>query len=192
MGKRAARDSLDQDLEIPPDPFSPPGIEGLHQGLSALFMKAYFYTRRVFDEAMRPHGISGPQAGVLDRIYENPGISGLEISREMLTTPQAVQVMLATLERKGLIERRQDPSNRRFVQAFLTEEGHSVILKCRAEAVAAEQRLGEGFSAEERELMIRFLERYLGRPIADRVGRATRAFDANDRAEEPIAEGSTD
>jgi len=178
-------------LENPSDPFSPPGIEELHhQSLSVLFMKAYFYTRRIFDEAMRPHGISGPQAGVLDRIYERPGISGVEISREMLTTPQAVQIMLATLERKGLIERRQDPSNRRFVQAFLTEEGHAVILKCRAEALAAEGRLGEGFSAEERQLMIRFLERFIDQPTAARAGRATSASGPDDHTGRPIADGS--
>lgn len=159
------------DHRAAPEPLSAPSsahdVDGLHQGLSALFMKAYFYTRRVFDEAMRPHGISGSQAGVLDRIYVMPGISGIEISREMLTTPQAVQIMLATLERKGLIERRQDPGNRRFVQAFLTEKGHSVIHECRAEALAAEQRIIEGFSAEERALVIRFMERFLDRASPD-------------------------
>jgi DNA-binding MarR family transcriptional regulator len=153
-------------------------------------MMAYFHTRRVFDEAMRPHGISGPQSGVLDRIYEKPGVSGIEISRAMLTTPQAVQIMLATLERKGLIERRQDPNNGRSIQAFLTEKGHSVILKCRAEAFAAEQRLAEGFSAEERETAIRFLERFLDRPIAERAGREPSECDHNVRTGSSTADGS--
>jgi DNA-binding MarR family transcriptional regulator len=153
-------------------------------------MMAYFYTRRVFDEAMRPHGISGPQAGVLDRIYERPGISGIEISRAMLTTPQAVQIMLATLERKGLIERRHDPDNGRYVQAFLTEEGRSVIVKCRTEAPAAELRLSEGFTQDEREVAIRFLERFLDRPIAERAGRDARSTDADDRSARSISDGS--
>jgi DNA-binding MarR family transcriptional regulator len=167
MAERVREGDLQSDGQGPITPSSSE-VEGLHQGLSALLMKAYFYTRRVFDEAMRPHGVSGSQAGVLDRIYTRPGISGIEISREMFTTPQAVQIMLATLERKGLIERRQDPENRRFVQAFLTERGDTVIRACRAEALAAEQRISKGISAEERDLVVRFLEHFLSHANPDR------------------------
>jgi len=126
-------------------------------------MQAYFYTRRSFDEVMRAHGVTASQAGVLDRIYEHPGISGAEISREMLTTPQAVQLMLATLERKGLLVREPDPTRGRAVGSHLTEEGRRMFGACLADAVEVEKRLSENLSPEERRTLIDLLERYLGR-----------------------------
>jgi DNA-binding MarR family transcriptional regulator len=156
-------------------------VEAAEQGLSALFMKAHFYSRRVFDEAMRPHGVSGPQAGVLNRIYKHPGISGIEISRQMFTTPQAVQIMLATLERLGLIERRPDPNNGRVVQAFLSDEGMSVILACRAAAIAVDRKLREGFNEEERTQLVNLLERFLDQAVAERADRGTKESDRGQR-----------
>jgi DNA-binding MarR family transcriptional regulator len=147
--------------------------EELEQGLTALVARAFFYTRRVFDEAMRPFGITASQAGVLNRIYEHPGISGAEISRQMGTTPQAVRLMLATLVRKGLVERRPDPDNGRIVQAFLSEQGRTVILSCRSEAVEIEGRLAKDVDDDERRMVIQFLERYLrgsGMPDTERTG----------------------
>lgn len=129
--------------------------------LATLIMRAYFYTRRAFDEVMRPFGVSGPQAGVLNRIYEVPGISGVEISRQLLTTPQAVQPMLTALEERGLIERRPDPNRGRALETYLTAEGREIVRKCRAEQPKLEQRLGRSLCAEERQILAQLLVRYL-------------------------------
>jgi DNA-binding MarR family transcriptional regulator len=137
-------------------------LADVQQGLTSLIMKAYFFTKRAFDEVMHRHGISGSQAGVLNRIYLQPGISGVEISRQMLTTPQSVQPMLAVLERKGLIERRADPSRGRVIEAHLTEFGREVILRCRAEEPALERRLAQSLNNEERQTLIELLQRYIG------------------------------
>lgn len=135
--------------------------EEIDLGLPPLFMKAFFYTRRVFDEAMASYGINGSQAGVLNRIYEAPGISGIELSREMFMTPQAVQTILANFERRGLIERRQDPTNRRYVRAQLTDDGIDVVEKLRTVAVETEREISKRLSPTERRQLIELLERYL-------------------------------
>jgi DNA-binding MarR family transcriptional regulator len=166
MAERAGRGSPAGPTNGSADPGADLRIEYVEQGLTALIAKAFFYTRRVFDEAMRPYGITSSQAGVLNRIYEHPGISGAEISRQMLTTPQAVRLMLATLEHKGLVERRPDPANGRVVQTFLSREGRSVIRSCRVEAVEVERRLAKNVGDEERRMVIQFLERYLHGPDA--------------------------
>jgi DNA-binding MarR family transcriptional regulator len=79
----------------------------------------------------------------------------------MLTTPQAVRLMLATLGHKGLIERRPHPGNKRVVQTFLTGEGRSVIVRCRVEVLEVERRLARNVDDEERRTVIQFLEKYL-------------------------------
>jgi DNA-binding MarR family transcriptional regulator len=131
------------------------------RGLTSLIMRTFFYTRRAFDDAMRRHGLSGSQAGVLNRIFEQPGISGVEISRQMLTTPQSVQPILTVLERKGLIERRPDPTRGRLIEAHLTELGREVVLRCRADEPQLEQRLAESLTDAQRQALIDLLERYL-------------------------------
>lgn len=136
-------------------------IEELERGLTATIGKVFFYTRRVFDEAMRPYGVTASQASVLNRIFEHPGISGAVISRQMMTTPQAVRLMLVTLERKGLVERRPDPDHGRVVRTFLSEQGRSVILRCRARAAEVERRLTKDVDDRERRRVIEFLENYL-------------------------------
>jgi DNA-binding MarR family transcriptional regulator len=136
-------------------------VERLRRGLLPLVAQSFFYTRRSFDEAMRAHGITGSQAGVLSRIYDEPGISGAGLSRQMLTTPQAVQLMLATLERKGLISREPDPTQGRVVGSRLTKLGREVFLACLADAAEADKKLSASLTAEEREALIELLEKYL-------------------------------
>jgi DNA-binding MarR family transcriptional regulator len=167
MARRTLTDAEGENVVGSYGPFSPETIGEPHQNISALLMKAYFYTRRVYDEAIQPYGVSGTQSGVLVRIYENPGVSGIEISREMLTTPQSVQTTLNALEKKGFIERRPDACDRRFLRAFLTEEGHAVIQQCQGTVSAIERRLGQRFSEAEQEEFVAYLKRYLELPITD-------------------------
>jgi DNA-binding MarR family transcriptional regulator len=136
-------------------------VDRLRHGLLPLVMQAYFHTRRTFDDAMRIHGVTTSQAGMLSRIYSEPGISGAELSRQMLTTPQAVQLMLTTLERKGLIIREPDPTQGRVVGARLTDAGREVFVGCVADATEADRRLGQGLSSEERSTLMELLERYI-------------------------------
>ncbi len=167
-------------------PLDGKAIEHLRRGFIPLVMQAYFYTRRSFDEAMRAHGVTASQAAVLDRIYEHPGISGAEISREMLTTPQAVQLMLATLERKGLLVREPDPTRGRVVGSHLTEEGRRMFGACLADAVEVEKRLSENLSPQERRTLIDLLERYLGRSPRSV---ASEPVEEDDRARKKAAVG---
>jgi DNA-binding MarR family transcriptional regulator len=170
VADRATGDAHAEPNESSPDSSLSLEIEEVEHGLTALVAKAFFYTRRVFDEAMRPYGVTASQAAALNRIYGHPGISGAEISRQMGTTPQAVRLTLTTLERKGLVERRPDPDNGRIVKTYLSEKGRSVILRCRAEATKVEQQLAQNVGDIDRRMMIQFLARYLDDPkqTADR------------------------
>ncbi len=164
---------------------TPPAVsaiksERLRRGLLPLVMQSFFYTRRSFDDAMRSHGITGSQAGVLSRIYDQPGISGAELSRQMLTTPQAVQLMLATLERKGLIAREPDPTQGRVLGSRLTDVGREVFLACLTDAAEADKMLSMSLSAEERLNLIELLEKYI-RGTQQSVARGLEDHDDQDR-----------
>ncbi len=141
----------------PADFHSDPGQSLLAQ----LINQAFYYTRRSFDEALRELSLTAAQAGVLRRICDDPGITGVEISRRMFTTPQAAQLILATLENKGLIDRRSDPASGRIVRSFITEDGRRVLEHAMPKMWEVERDLEGGLTAEECRQLSSLLQRYV-------------------------------
>ena len=125
-----------------------------------LILEAFHYTRRAFDEAVRVHGVSASQLGVLNRIADHPGLSGAELARLMLTTPQATQLMLGTLERKRLVRRTPDPRHGRIVRSRLTAKGERVVAACRPLVWEMQARLGARLDSSAREQLADLLHRY--------------------------------
>lgn len=126
-----------------------------------LLWEAFQFSRRSFDVALRPHGVSGTQLSVLNRIAQRPGLSGSELSRLMLTTPQAAQLTMASLESKGLIERNADTGNGHVVRSVLTEQGQRVVDSCAAEVESVERRLLTILTPEEQQALSALLRAYL-------------------------------
>src|SRR5690349_8380012 len=73
--------------------------------------------------ALRPHGLSSPQYAVLSVLARSPGASNADLARACNTTPQAMNGVLATLEREHLIERHPHPTHGRILQVTLTPTG---------------------------------------------------------------------
>jgi DNA-binding MarR family transcriptional regulator len=96
------------------------GVEG-HSGF--LLRQAWRAMVGAMEMALRPHGLTPPQYGVLTVLAREPGASGADLARACSTTPQAMNGVLATLERESLIERRPHPTHGRILQATLTSEG---------------------------------------------------------------------
>jgi DNA-binding MarR family transcriptional regulator len=101
--------------------------------------------------------IEGPQLGVL--LWPGPeGMRPSELAARMRITKQALNYLLGDLERRGYIERRPDPDDRRSRRIALTDRGRSLIPVIRS-AVADTERewaaaLGEARFAQLRELLV--------------------------------------
>jgi DNA-binding MarR family transcriptional regulator len=126
-----------------------------------LIKQAFHYTRRAVDDAVRRHGVSAAQWGVLNRLADQPGLSGADLARQMLITPQAAQLALSSLEDRGLVERRPDPNHGRILRAHLTPEGKRLADVCQADAHAIERDLIADFDPDERRAFTEFLLRYM-------------------------------
>lgn len=96
------------------------GVDG-HSGY--LLRQAWHAFRNAMEDALRPHGLNSAQYAVLSVIARDPGASGADIARACNTTPQAMNGVLATLERGALISRAPHPSHGRILQATLTDDG---------------------------------------------------------------------
>jgi DNA-binding MarR family transcriptional regulator len=96
------------------------GVEG-HIGY--LLVQASQTLRTALSATLLPHGLSPAQYVVLSVLAQDPGSSGADLARACNTTPQAMNGVLATLERDGLIERRPHPTHGRILQVTLSAEG---------------------------------------------------------------------
>ncbi|OBG34317.1 MULTISPECIES: MarR family winged helix-turn-helix transcriptional regulator [Mycolicibacter] len=139
-----------------------------------LLKQAFYYSLTTVNEAISDHGVSTAQIGLLRQLAGEPGLSGAELARRLLITPQGVQLALNALERRGLVERKQDPHHGRILRAYLTEEGRAVTSAVVTDALAAHDQVFGVLSPEEQEtlraLLARVVEQGTGHTLfADHV-----------------------
>lgn len=133
-----------------------------------LLKQAFYYSLTTINDAMRVHGVSTAQIGVLRQLANEPGLSGAELARRLLISPQGVQLALTALERRGLLERNPDPRHARILRSYLTSEGRDVAETVVNDAIAAHQEVFGVLSAQEQQT----LRELLGRVVEKGTGHA--------------------
>ena len=139
-----------------------------------LLKQAWYFSLTTVNDEVSEHGVSTAQIGVLRQLSTEPGLSGAELARRMLISPQGVQLALTALERRGLVERKQDPQHGRILQAFLTDQGRKVAQNVVNDAIAAHDKVfGVLTKAEQktlRDLLARVVEQGTGHELhADHI-----------------------
>jgi DNA-binding MarR family transcriptional regulator len=99
--------------------------------------------------ALRPHGLTAPQFAVLSVLARNPGASNADLARACNTTPQAMNGVLATLERANMIERRAHPTHGRILQVMLTDGGRRTLEAAQPAVRALEREADLNYTADE-------------------------------------------
>jgi DNA-binding MarR family transcriptional regulator len=122
------------------------GVEG-HSGY--LLRQAWQGFSGAMDAALRAHGLTGAQYAVLSVLARDPGMSGAELARACNTTAQAMNGVLATMARGGLIERRPHPTHGRILQARLTARGRAALDAATPSVRALEAAIEDGLSADQ-------------------------------------------
>ena len=122
------------------------GVEGR---TGYLLRQAWRALEGAMEIALRPHGLNPPQYAVLTVLAREPGASGADLARAVHTTPQAMNGVLATLEREALIERRPHPTHGRILQATLTSEGQRRLQAANPSIRALERATEQDWSPDE-------------------------------------------
>ena len=122
------------------------GVDG-HSGY--LLRQAWRALEGAMEIALRRHGLTPAQYGVLTVLAREPGASGADLARAVHTSPQAMNGVLATLEREALIERRPHPTHGRILQATLTSEGERRLRAANPSIRALERETERNFSPDE-------------------------------------------
>lgn len=126
-----------------------------------LMKRAFYQQRRAMEDAVRTVGSTTAQAGVLNLLAQEPGLSGAELARVLLISPQAAQVALTSLERRGLVTRRNDPNHGRILRAYLTAAGKRTAKASYNAALEVQNKALATFDARESKLLVEFLERMI-------------------------------
>src|SRR3954452_6412485 len=86
---------------------------GLNEDLDDCLRRASAAQRLAMERALAPLEITPAQFALLRLVVGTPGMSGADLARIERLTPPTVSVILANLERKGVLSRRSHPGNAR-------------------------------------------------------------------------------
>jgi DNA-binding MarR family transcriptional regulator len=141
----------------PPPPGQ--GKRGEKGYLGYLLRQAQAAARLTLERALADLGITPPQFVVLTMLRAYPGLSGADLARVALLTPQTVGVIIRNLERDGAIRKTPHPVHGRVLQWTLTRRGGNLLDQCRRRANALERRLTTGLDAKGQAMVRRWLSK---------------------------------
>jgi DNA-binding MarR family transcriptional regulator len=150
----------------PPPPGQ--GKRGEKGHLAYLLRQAQAATRLTLERALADLCVTPPQFAVLTMLNAYPGLSGADVARVALLTPQTVGVIIRNLKRDGAIRKTPHPVHGRVLQWTLTRRGAVLLSRCRRHVNAVERRLVAGLGAKAQATIRRWLSNIAVGPQQDR------------------------
>ena len=167
MSRYAGRQSRQASADNPAPLLRPPpageGKRGEQGYLAYLLRQAQAATRLAMERSLADLGVTSPQFVVLTMLKAYPGLSGADLARVAMLTPQTVGVIIRNLERDGAIRKNPHPVHGRVLQWTVTRRGAALLDRCRRHAQSVERRLAAGLSANAE----RTIRRWLAQIAAD-------------------------
>ena len=118
-----------------------------------------------FAERLGVLELTPPDAGILRLLRVAAGLSQQELAAKLQIHPSRLVAILDNLEKRGLVERRANPDDRRLYSLHLTKDGGEVLEKIGKVAREHHDALLTALSREERNELTTLLLR-----IADQQG----------------------
>src|SRR3954468_17465766 len=122
------------------------GVEG-HLGY--LLRQAQHAFATAMAERLREHGLTRPQFGVLSVLVADPGLSAADLARAAMVTPQAINLLVAALERDGLIRREPHPTHGRVLRLYATATGKRRVEQAYPAVIELEDQIASGLSTTQ-------------------------------------------
>lgn len=88
-----------------------------------LISRAHLTWKRRVARDLAPHGLNPKQVFVLRKLRETGGLAPSEIADLTFADRPTATSMIGTLERAGLVKRRRDPENAKWVLVEITAQG---------------------------------------------------------------------
>lgn len=109
-------------------------------------------------------GITLAQYVALVELERQPGITAATLSRACVVSPQAIMILLKSMEQQGLIARSVHPRHANVLELNITDVGREALHAARQKIEPTERRVLDAFSTKDektfRELLSRFAEAF--------------------------------
>jgi DNA-binding MarR family transcriptional regulator len=103
--------------------------------------------RARLDELVRPAGLTALQYTALTVLERHPDLTSAHLARNSFVTAQTMADMVTSLRAQGLIDRHQDPGDRRRLVLSLTDDGKRLLDRYRQAVADLEAEMLAGLSA---------------------------------------------
>jgi DNA-binding MarR family transcriptional regulator len=124
---------------------------------------------------MGRYGLRPVEFSVLTLIGDNTGVTSRQLCAELDILPPNLVGLVRQLEKLGLVEKREHPSDRRAQSLHLTEHGQRTLAEAKKTACELEIDSTPLLSATERKTLIRLLRKiYLPEAPGPRPGQGGR------------------
>lgn len=140
-----------------------------------------------FAERLRVIDLAPPDAGVLRLLRVAAGLSQQELSVKLGIHPSRLVALLDNLEKRGFVERRTHPDDRRLYSLHLTQGGGEALGRIGKIAREHQEVLLSALSKEEREMLGALLLK-----IADQQGLSRGVHPGYQRLGATKRQGSTE
>jgi DNA-binding MarR family transcriptional regulator len=118
-----------------------------------------------FAGRLRVLDLTPADAGILRLLSASAGMSQQELALKLQIHASRMVAILDNLEKHSVVERRQNPEDRRLYSLYLTENGREVLEKIGKVAREHQEALLSALSREERDKLAAFLLK-----VADQQG----------------------
>jgi DNA-binding MarR family transcriptional regulator len=114
--------------------------------------------RAELDEVLRSLKVTTPEYTAMSVLGRRGGLSSAQLARRSFVSAQAMNQIVAALERNGWLERTVDPDHGRILRAKLTHRGEAVLKACDDATARVERALLAKLSRQEANLLRQLLE----------------------------------
>lgn len=114
------------------DPGDPPAAEpdAPLPRVSYLVFRLERRIRARLDEALARHGVTTTEYMALSELRVRDAPSSADLARIAFVTPQAMNLVIRDLERRGLIRREPHPNGGRALSTRLSQKGLTTLRRC--------------------------------------------------------------
>ncbi|MBS1887979.1 MAG: winged helix-turn-helix transcriptional regulator [Actinobacteria bacterium] len=129
------------------------------RNLAFLLSQVGIHASRRFAERLAEVDLQPPHFRVLNLVDAAEGRSQQEIAAAVQAPPSRMVAFVDELERRGLVERRADPRDRRVRALYLTAAGREALAQGREVARRHQEELTQGMSEAEQQQLTDLLRK---------------------------------
>jgi DNA-binding MarR family transcriptional regulator len=122
-----------------------------------LLNKAAQRIREVYEETLKPTGLTGKHSAVLFILEEKGPVSQHDLGKLAYIDRTTIVGLIDDLEKLALVERKAHPLDRRSHAIYLTAKGKELLPLINRRAFEAERKFLDCLGAQEQEKLIKIL-----------------------------------